>query len=100
MCVCVCGGGGGEGGDQRINVGIIYRKISEDVSMAFRGFQGHNLPEKKFLKMRPSKLLEMYRTVSPTITTLFCIISNLLRSHQVDLFGSWGKLHRFFHLKI
>ena len=28
--------------------------------------------------------------VNPTITTLFCIILKILRSHEADLLGSWG----------
>ena len=37
--------------------------------------------------MLPRKYLEI---VSLTITTLFCIVLNILRSHKADLFASWG----------
>ena len=44
------------------------------------------LPRKKIRNL--SCCWKCIEIVNPTITTLFCIILNLLRTHQADLFGS------------
>ena len=40
-------------------------------------------------KSRSSNYWKCIEIVNSTTTTLFCIILNLLRSNQADLFGSW-----------
>ena len=46
---------------------------------------------RKNLTLRSSICWKCNEIVNPTITTLFCIILYILRSHQADLLGSWGK---------
>ena len=56
----------------------------------FGEVRGHTPPKK--LKFKIFKLLEL-NALKLSILPLpryFCIILNLLRSHQADLFGSWG----------
>ena len=48
------------------------------------------LPWKKIRNLRSSDCWKCIEIVNLTITMLFCIILNILRSHQADLFGSWG----------
>ena len=62
--------------DQLINVGMIGHADVEDIRLLGGGGVWWHAP--------PGKI------ANPTITTLICIILNLLRSHQADLFGSWG----------
>ena len=51
----------------------------------FREVREH-VPSGKMRNFRPSNCCKCIEMVSPTTTTL-----NFLRSHQADLFGSWGE---------
>ena len=55
----------------------------------FREVRWHAYPE-KIRNLSSSNCWKCIEIVNLTITTLFCIILNLLRSHQADLFGSGG----------
>ena len=48
------------------------------------------LPRKKNQNLGSLDCGKCTEIVNPAITTLFCIILNLLRSHQADLLCSWG----------
>ena len=52
----------------------------------FRVIRGHRPPG-----LQTAGKWKYTEIVNLTITTLFCIILNILRSHQADLFGSWGE---------
>ena len=56
----------------------------------FEEVRGHTPPKK--LKFEIFKLLELNALKLSILPSprYFCIILNLLRSHQVDHFGSWG----------
>ena len=56
----------------------------------FKSVQRH-APPLKTRNMSSSNCWKCNAIVNPTITRIFCIISNLLRSHQGDLFFSQGK---------
>ena len=82
--------------DRTINVGMIGRVSSEDRRVM--GGPGA-WPRKKISHLRSSNCWKCIEIDNPTITTLFCIISNLLRSHQADAFGS-GETHAYHaHLR-
>ena len=73
-------------------VGTIPPKSGRlDTARVLEGYEGM-LPRKKIWKLRSSNCWNWKCTeiVNLTITTLFCIILNILRSHQADLFGSLG----------
>ena len=48
------------------------------------------IPQKNFELLRTSTVWKYIEIVNSTVTTLFCILLNLLRSHQQSCFGSWG----------
>ena len=75
------GGGGGaylKNRDQIINVGMIGHESAEDIK--FLGGSGGMLRRKNLRSSNCWKCTE-------TVTTLFCIILNLLRSLQADHFA-------------
>ena len=53
----------------------------------FRGVRGQ-APRERFWNIRSVNCWKCIKIVNHIIKTLFCIISNLLRSHQADLFGT------------
>ena len=84
------GGGGGLGEYFKnqylvINVGMIGQTSSEDTRV---------LEEFETRGPQTAGIGKCVETANLTITTLFCIILNILRSnHQAHLFGSWVCVH-------
>ena len=65
-------------------------RLIRDVWTLCKGFwdvPGDDSPE-KIRNVRCSNCWKCTEIVNLTITVLFCIILNILRSHQADLFGS------------
>ena len=76
-------GGGGERISQDPglnNVGMIGHTSAEDTNF-LGGVRGHTT------EFEIPNCWKCNEIVNPTITTIFCIILNILRSHQVDLFA-------------
>ena len=61
-----------------------------DTLQGLLGGPGACSPGKKFRNLRFSNCWKCIKIVNPTITTLFLYHFKYLRSHQADLFGSWG----------
>ena len=95
-------GGGGGGGE-----GFIPQELEPNNQCWMIG--NANAEERRLLRSRgtcsPGKILSLRSSVcwkcneivNPTITMLFCIILNILRSHQADLLDSWCTCSGYAH---
>ena len=73
--------------DQIINGGMISHASTENTRIL--GGSGGILTPEKSLNLRSLDYWKYIEIVNSTITTLFCILLNILQFHQRTFFGSW-----------